>query len=113
MYIVCVASSIPTSVPVFKKHSSKSPPSAYHSYRRHNAALDSTPGEDDTALTSFPMPPGRVNAYVSAVRDKEVNHVEGNGTSADIWGETGRVEICKTTQTDVTRDGGSEVADTV
>lgn len=109
MYIVFIASSVPTVVPIFNKHSRKSAPSTYNSYRRRNAAPDSNQGGDDAALTSFSVPPGCVSTYTSAARSNMANQVDGNGSAEDILGEMGRGDILMTTKINVTRDRESGV----
>ncbi|KAL2057154.1 hypothetical protein ABVK25_002893 [Lepraria finkii] len=109
MYIVFIASSVPTLVPIFNRRSPKSAPSTYNSYKRRNAALDSNQGGDDAALTSFSVPPGRVNAYTSAARSNRANQVDGNGSAEEILGEMGRGDILMTTKINVTSDGKSGV----
>lgn len=110
MYIVFMASSVPTIVPIFHRHSRKITSSTYNSYKRRNPALDSNQGGDDAALTSFSVPPGRVNAYASAATGNRANQVDGNGSVEDMLGETGHGDILMTTKINVTRDRDSEVA---
>lgn len=110
MYLVFIASSIPTLVPIFNRHSPKPTRSTYHSYKCRNAVLDSNQGGDDAALTSFSVPPGRVNAYASTATGKRATQVDSSGSAEDMLGEMGREDILMTTKINVTRDGKSGIA---
>ena len=110
MYLVFIASSTPTLVPIFNRHSPKPTRSTYHSYKRRNTVLDSNQGGDDAALTSFSVPPGRVNAYASAETGNRAIEVDSHGSAEDMWGEMGHGEILMTTKINVTRDGKSGVS---
>ena len=109
MYVVFIASSVPTSVPFLNRHSPKSHPTTYQSYKRRNATMDSSQGDDNTALTLSSVPPGRVNAYASAARGDSPTQGNNEGNAEDLWAKMRRGDILKTTKIDVTRDRESEV----
>ena len=94
MYIVFIASSIPTLRPFFRRYFSntKASHSPYHS-DRHPTHLA---GEDGTALTTYPVPPGRANAYIVADDDGTRDNWMGNG------------HILRTTKIDISRNSSSE-----
>ena len=74
MYIVFIASSIPTLCPCFKKYVSKSTTSEYH-YRSRNRRNTHLNGDDGTNLTFAPVLPGRTKACSSADDSAEENSI--------------------------------------